>query len=70
VKQGADSGLYTLTFNQDVSNCAVLAIPGGKDLTEGLATAETTGGQGVTVQTFDSSGNAADLDSFTLAVFC
>jgi hypothetical protein len=70
VKQGAGSGLYTLTFNQDVSNCAVLAIPGGKDLTMGLATAKTTGGQGVTVQTFDSTGSPDDLDSFTVAVLC
>ena len=70
MKQGAGSGLYNLTFNQDVSNCAVLAIPGGKDLTNGLATAKTTGGKGVTVQTFDSGGNPDDLDSFTVAVFC
>lgn len=70
VKQGADSGLYNLTFNQDVSHCAVLAIPGGTDLTNGLATAKTTGGAGVTVQTFDSGGSPVDLDSFTVAVFC
>ncbi|MGZ4334884.1 MAG: hypothetical protein ACXVRJ_11520 [Gaiellaceae bacterium] len=70
VKQGAGSGLYNLTFNQDVSHCAVLAIPGGTDLTNGLATVKTTGGTGVTVQTFDSGGNPDDLDSFTVAVFC
>lgn len=70
VKQGGGSGLYNLTFNQDVSNCAVLAMPGGKDLTNGLATAETTGGTGVTVQTSDPDGTLDDLDSFTVAVFC
>ena len=70
VKQGAGSGLYNLTFNQDVSKCAALAIPGGTDLTDGLATVKTTGGSGVTVQTFDSGGNPADLDSFTVALFC
>jgi hypothetical protein len=70
VKEGAGSGLYDLTFNQDVSNCAVLTMPGGKDLTNGLATAKTTGGTGVTVQTFDPDGTPDDLDSFTVAVFC
>ena len=70
VKQGGDSGLYNLTFNQDVSNCAVLAMPGGNDLTDGEATAKTTGGGGVTVLTEDSNGNTDDLDSFTVAVFC
>ncbi len=70
VKQGGGSGRYTLTFNQDVSNCAVLATPGGKALIAGQATAETTGGGGVTVQTFDSTGTAQDLDFFTVALFC
>ncbi|MFN2628231.1 MAG: hypothetical protein ABR569_06295 [Gaiellaceae bacterium] len=70
VRQGGDSGIYNLKFNQDVSNCAVLAMPGGKSLVNGEATANTTGGSGVTVQTFDSGGSTADLDSFTVAVFC
>jgi hypothetical protein len=35
-----------------------------------LATAKTTGGNGVTVQTFDSGGDADDLDPFTVGVFC
>jgi hypothetical protein len=70
VRQGGDSGIYNLTFNQDVSKCAVLASPGGTNLIGGQATAETTGGSGVTVQTFDSSGMTADLDNFTVAVFC
>jgi len=38
--------------------------------TSGPATAKTTGGKGVTVQTSDSGGNPDDLDSFTVAVFC
>ena len=70
VRQGGGSGLYNLAFNQDVSKCAVLATPGGTDLTDGLATAKTTGGSGVTVQTFDSGGSPDDLDSFTVTVFC
>jgi hypothetical protein len=70
VRQGGGSGIYTLRFNQDVSNCAVLAIPGGKSLVDGEATANTSGGSNVTVQTFNSNGDTADLDAFTLAVFC
>jgi hypothetical protein len=70
VRQGGGSGLYTLSFNQDVSRCAVVASPGGSTLMPGQATAQTTGGSGVTVQTFDSTGSPADLDEFTLAVFC
>ena len=48
----------------------MLAIPGGAALTSGSATAKTTGGSGVTVQTFNSGGSAADLDSFSVAVLC
>jgi hypothetical protein len=70
VVTGPGVGVYDLTFNQDVSNCAVLAIPGGDALTEGEATAQTTGGAGVTVQTYDSSGTPDALDFFTVAVFC
>lgn len=70
VRQGGGSGIYNLTFNQDVSRCAVLATPGGNNLTEGEATAQTTGGPAVTVQTFDSDGTPDDLDNFTVAVFC
>ena len=70
VVTGPGVGVYDLTFNQDVSNCAVLAIPGGNALTEGEATAQTTGGAGVTVQTYDSSGTPDALDFFTVAVFC
>lgn len=70
VRQGGGSGIYNLKFNQDVSNCAVLAIPGGKSLVDGEATANTTGGSGVTVQTFNSDGSTADLDSFTVALLC
>jgi hypothetical protein len=69
-KQGGDSGLYNLTFNQDVSNCAVLATVGGKNLIQGQAAAKTTGGGDVKVQTFDSSGNPVDLDSFTVTLLC
>ena len=70
VRQGGGSGIYNLTFNQDVSNCAVLAVPGGKSLVDGEAAANTTGGSGVTVETFDSNGDHTDLDFFTVAVFC
>ena len=69
-KQGGDSGLYNLTFNQDVSNCAVLTTVGGKNLIQGQAAAKTTGGGDVKVQTFDSSGSPVDLDSFTVALLC
>jgi hypothetical protein len=68
--KGPGPGLYNVTFNQDVSNCAVLAIPGGKDLASGFATAQTTGGAGVTVKTFNSGGAPDDLNSFTVAIFC
>jgi hypothetical protein len=67
-----ESGRYKLTFNKDVSNCAVLATLGGKDLKAGEAAAQTTGGTGggeVTVQTFDETGHPADHD-FTVALFC
>ncbi|MGZ4408884.1 MAG: hypothetical protein ACXVY6_08860 [Gaiellaceae bacterium] len=70
VRQGGGSGIYQLTFNQDVSKCAVVVSPGGNSLTSGEATAKTTGGGGVTVQTFDSDGSSDDLDQFTVAVFC
>jgi hypothetical protein len=66
----AGVGVYTVTFNQDVSNCAVLAIPGGNDLVQGQATAKPSGGNTVTVQTYDSEGSPTALDDFTLAVFC
>jgi hypothetical protein len=70
VRQGGGSGIYNLTFNQDVSNCAVLATPGGASLIDGEAAADTTGGPGVTVQTFDSNGDTDDLDFFAVAVLC
>lgn len=70
VRQGGGSGLYQLTFNQDVSKCAVVASPGGNSLVSGEATAKTSGGAGVTVQLFDSGGTPDDLDAFTVAVFC
>lgn len=70
VRQGGGSGIYNLTFGQDVSNCAVLATPGGASLIDGEAAAMTTGGPGVTVQMFDSNGDSADLDFFAVAVLC
>jgi hypothetical protein len=70
VRQGGGSGIYQITFDQDVSKCAVVVSPGGNTLTSGEATAKTTGGGGVTVQTFDSDGATDDLDAFTLAVLC
>jgi hypothetical protein len=70
VRQGGGSGIYQLSFNQDVSKCAVVVSPGGNALMSGEATAKTTGGGGVTVQTFDSNGSNTDLDQFTVAVFC
>jgi len=63
-------GLYTVTFDQDVSHCAALAIPGGDNLEQGQATAKPSGGNTVTVQTYDSEGSPTALDDFTLAVFC
>jgi hypothetical protein len=62
-------GIYTVTFNQDVSHCAVLAIPGGNNVTEGEVSTKTSGST-VTVQTFDSQGDPDDLNDFTVAVFC
>jgi hypothetical protein len=70
-RQGNDSGMYGLTFDQDVSKCAVLAMPGGNALTEGGVTAQTTGGRNVTVETFNPTNlSNTDLDSFTVSVFC
>jgi hypothetical protein len=64
-------GVYSLTFNQDVSNCAVLAIPGGKDIADGEVSAKTSGGNKVVVQTFAPDGSGStDLDTFTVALFC
>ena len=62
-------GIYTVTFNQDVSHCAVLAIPGGNNVTQGEVSTKTSGST-VTVQTFDSQGDPDDLNDFTVAVFC
>ena len=70
VRQGGGSGIYNLSFSQDVSKCAVVATPGGASLLDGEAAAMTTGGSGVTVQMFDSSGDSADLDAFSVAVLC
>jgi hypothetical protein len=64
-------GVYSLTLNQDVSNCAVLAIPGGKDIADGEVSAKTSGGNKVVVQTFAPDGSGStDLDAFTVALFC
>jgi hypothetical protein len=71
VKGSSGSGTYDLTFNQDVSNCAVLAIPGGKDIVDGQVSAKTSGGNHVAVQTFAADGSGPeDLNAFTVAVFC
>jgi hypothetical protein len=70
VRTGA--GGYSLTFNQDVINCAVLATAGatGGQLDDGRVTGASTGQRQVTVNTFPGSGmNQDDLD-FTVAVFC
>jgi hypothetical protein len=71
VKTG--TGGYTLTFNQDVNNCAVLASPGatGGDIPDGTtASAAATSPRNVTVETFESTtGMQSDRD-FTVAVFC
>jgi hypothetical protein len=70
-KKEAGVGVYSLTFNQDVSNCAVLAIPGGKDIADGEVSAKTSGGNKVVVQTFAPDGSGSiDLDTFTVALFC
>jgi hypothetical protein len=70
VTPGQAAGTYNLKFNQDVSHCAVIAIPGGVKTIQGEASAQTTGGSGVTVSTFDSDGSPDNLDFFTVAVFC
>jgi hypothetical protein len=65
-------GVYLVTFNQDVNNCAVLATPGatGGELDDGRAVAAATSARNVTVHTFPGNGNVqGDLD-FTVAVFC
>lgn len=70
-KKEAGVGVYSLTFNQDVSNCAVLAIPGGKDIADGEVSAKTSGGNKVVVQTFAPDGSGStDLNTFTVALFC
>jgi hypothetical protein len=69
-------GAFQLAFAQDVSNCAVIATPGGKpsadpDLpTAGEVSAQTIGGGAVSVQTFDLTGTQTAIGSFTVAVFC
>jgi hypothetical protein len=68
-------GLYILTTpSQSLTNCAVLAVPSGKDgsaFVNGQATAAITGERTVTVQTFNSSGtDEVNLDFFTVAAFC
>jgi hypothetical protein len=65
------AGAYLLTFNQDVNNCAVLAVPGatGGNIENGIASAAATSPRNVTVQTRTSMGMEANLD-FTVAVFC
>jgi hypothetical protein len=69
--QGNDSGRYDLAFSQDVSKCAVVAMPGGNTLEEAGVTARTSGGANVSVETFDTTtGDTFDLDSFTVAVLC
>lgn len=64
------AGVYVLTFNQDVNNCAVVASPGatGGETPNGTVAAEATG-QLVTVNTFPGADAQGDLD-FTVAVFC
>jgi hypothetical protein len=70
------TGAYQLAFTEDVSNCAVIAGPGGKVSPNtalqvvGEAAAQTTGGGAVSVETFDPSGTPATLASVTVAVFC
>jgi hypothetical protein len=69
------TGAYQLAFTEDVSNCAVIAGPGGKVSSNGFpvsggAAAQTLGGGAVSVETFDQTGAAATLASVTVAVFC
>jgi hypothetical protein len=59
-------GTYTVSFNQNVSNCAVLAVPADQD--PGQVTTQTVG-TAVTVNTFDSGGGSSNLD-FAIAAFC
>ena len=70
------TGAFQLAFAQDVSNCAVIAAPGGKPSadttlpTGGEVSAQATGGGAVSVQTYDLTGTQTALGSFTVAVFC
>jgi hypothetical protein len=69
------TGTYQLAFTEDVSNCAVVAGPGGKVSSNGFpvsggAAAQTIGGGAVSVETFDETGAAATLASVTVVVFC
>jgi hypothetical protein len=66
-------GEYLLSFAQDVTNCAVIAAPGGKpsdNTTVGVASAQTLGAGAVKVETFGTDGFPTTLGSFTVAVLC
>jgi hypothetical protein len=66
-------GEYLLSFAQDVSNCAVIAAPGGKptdNTTVGIASGQTLGAGAVRVQTFGTDGFPTTLGSVTVAVLC
>lgn len=72
----ADPGLYTVTFDRDVSACALqatIADPGTTPLTAGgevNAWRSATDPKVVTVRTGDSTGGATNALPFHLTVLC
>lgn len=60
------TGVYTVSFSQDVTSCAVLAVPA--DQQGGQVTTQTVG-TAATISTTDSDGFPANLD-FAIAAFC
>ena len=60
------SGTYTVSFTQDVTNCAVLAVPADDEV--GQVTTQTVG-TAVTVRTSDADGFASNRD-FAVAALC
>jgi hypothetical protein len=68
---GRGDGKYTVTFPQDVSNCApvvTLSSDGNNKPDQGFAGGTIDGNQ-VKIQTFDSGGGTSN-ETFSVAVFC
>lgn len=73
--KGGSMGLYVVSFEPDILNCAIVATYKRGSGTSGEVIASPTGvNTNVFVQHFDSAGNAANLvgggDGFYVAVFC